>query len=237
MKRVIAGWSSAAAVSLAVHCALFGCAAWALGSKKEYTPVQLFRFREAPMVAHRALPISHTPRTERAPVQPPKQAMPMPKPEPAPAKPEPAHIKPEPVEPIVQKMEAPSPAPQPEVAPAPEAVAQVQNIPPAPQMASLPPAPAYQETEQLSNLPYLRTNVKPAYPRTALRSGRKSRVVAEVYINEKGGVDDVRIAQSGGEDFDAAVIAALKQSQFEPGYMAGKAVAVKVRIPFNFRVG
>lgn len=228
MKRVKAVWFPAAAVSLAVHCAVFGCAAWALGSKKNYVATEIYRFREAPMVARRAVPVSHTPQVTRAPVPPPKLAKPLPKPEPVP-------VKPEPVEPIAAKAEPPPPAPQPDVAPAPDAVAQ--NAPPAPQTESLPPAPAYQETEQLSNLPYLRNNIKPVYPRSALRSGRKARVVVEVFINEKGGVDDVRIAESGGGEFDAAVIAALKQSQFEPGYMAGKPVAVKVRIPFNFRVG
>ncbi|MBI5637727.1 MAG: energy transducer TonB [Nitrospinae bacterium] len=225
MKRVKAVWFPAAAVSLAVHCAVFGCAAWALGAKKDYLPTEVYRFREAPMAVRRAAPVSHT-STACAPVPPPKPAKPLPKPEPAP-------VKPEPVEPIVAKAEPP--APQPETPPAPEVVAQ--NAPPAPRTESLPPGPAYQETEQLSNLPYFRTNVKPVYPRTALRSGRKARVVVEVFINEKGGVDDVRIAQSGGEDFDAAVIAALKQSQFEPGYISGRPVAVRVRIPFNFRVG
>ncbi len=223
MKKVNAGWFPAAAVSLAVHCAVFACAAWALGAKKEYVPTELFRLREAPMVARRAQPVSHTPVMERAPAPLPKAAA-LPKPPPIPVTPEP----------VQTKEEAPSPAPQPDVAPAPETVAQ--NVPPAPQMDSLPAAPAYQETDQLTNLPYFRTNIKPAYPRSALRSGRKARVVVEVFINEKGGVDDVRIAQSGGEEFDAAVIAALKQSQFEPGYMAGKPVAVKVRIPFNFQV-
>lgn len=227
MKIVKAVWFPAAAVSLAVHCAVFGCAAWALGAKKDYVPTEIYRFREAPMAMRRTVPVSHT-STACAPVPPPKLAKPLPKPEPAP-------VKPEPVEPVMAKEETPPPPPQPEVAPAPP-VAVAQNVPPVPQMDSLPPAPAYQETDQLSNLPYLRNNIKPVYPRSALRSGRKARVVAEVFINEKGGVDDVRIAQSGGDEFDAAVIAALKQSQFEPGYMAGRAVAVRVRIPFNFKV-
>lgn len=228
MKSIKTGWFPAAAVSVAVHCAVFGCAAWALGAKKEYAPTELFRLRETQMVAHRVQPVSHTPVVERAPAPQPQPRKPVPKPEPAPVKPQPA-------DPVTAKEETPPPAPQPETAPAPVAVAQ--NAPPAPQPDSVPPAPAYQETDQLSNLPYFRTNVKPAYPRSALRSGRKARVVVEVYINEKGGVDDVRIAQSGGEEFDAAVIAAMKQSQFEPGYMSGKPVAVKVRIPFNFKVG
>ncbi len=223
MRRVVTGWFSATAVSLAVHCAVFGCAAWALGAKKDYMPTEMYRFREAPMVARRTQPISHTSQIARAPMPPQRQAKPLSRPEPA-----------ETVEPVMAKAE-PSPAPQPDSAPAPAAMAQ--NAPPAPQAESLPPGPAYRETDQLSNLPYFRLNVKPVYPKSALRSGRKSRVVAEVFINEKGEVDDVRIAQSGGEEFDAAVIDALKRSEFEPGYMAGKPVAVKVRIPFNFRVG
>lgn len=182
------------------------------------------------MVARRTRPISQISQIARAPMPPQKQVKPLPKPEPAPVKPEAAET----VEPVLAKAE-PSPAPQPDSAPAP--VAMAQNAPPAPQAESLPPGPAYNEADQLSNLPYFRLNVKPVYPKSALRSGRKSRVVAEVFINEKGEVDDVRIAQSGGEEFDAAVIDALKRSEFEPGYMAGKPVAVKVRIPFNFRVG
>lgn len=227
MDRGTAAWFSAAAISLAVHCAVFGCAAWAIGAKKKYLPMEIFRYNEAPIVARNADVIPPAPK--KAPEPPPRpkltaapqQVVQAPKPEPIPARPEPVPVE--------------APPPPPSIFPAPETMARIE--PPASQPESVPPAPAYQEVEKLSSLPFLRTNVRPLYPRNALRSGKKSRVVAEVFINEKGGVDNILIAQSGGEEFDSAVIAALKQSQFEPGYMAGRPVAVRVRIPFNFRVG
>ncbi len=235
MKKTNAGWFPAAAVSLAIHCAVFGCAAWALGAKKEYVPTELFRLREAPMVAHSVQPVSRTPAKEPTPEPPLSKIKPIPRPQPVSAKSEPAVEKPKPVEQPVATADAPSPVSEPEAPPAPRVEAQ--NAPPAPQLESPPVEPIYRGVDQLSALPYFRTGIKPVYPRSALRTGKKARVVVEVFINEKGEVDDVRIAQSGGEEFDAAVIAALKQSQFEPGYMAGRAVAVKVLIPFNFRVG
>jgi len=128
-------------------------------------------------------------------------------PEPVPKKPEPAPVAAEPV---------PQPAePHPE---------------------SQSPSEPYLGTDKLSDRPFFRRNVKPVYPNQALSVGQEARVLAEVFINERGLVDNVRIVKSGGEVFDRAVIDALKQSLFEPGYVEGRPVAAKVLIPYSFRL-
>ncbi|MBI5179396.1 MAG: TonB family protein [Nitrospinae bacterium] len=119
--------------------------------------------------------------------------------------------------------------------PAPTATEPMRQ-PAEPQPESVSAAEPYLGTDKLSNRPFFRRNVKPVYPKQALTAGQEARVLAEVFINERGLVDDVRIVKSGGEVFDTAVMAALKQSLFEPGYVEGRPVAAKVLIPYSFRM-
>ncbi len=89
---------------------------------------------------------------------------------------------------------------------------------------------------KLEKLPYFKLQVQPVYPAAERAAGVEARVVAEVYISEGGLVDDVKIVKTGGRRFDRAVITALQGSRFEPGYVEGKAVAVRVQIPFTFKL-
>lgn len=94
----------------------------------------------------------------------------------------------------------------------------------------------YQMVHRTSRPPVFRTQVNPVYPASERNAGKESRVVAEVYINRNGGVDEVKLIKSGGAAFDEAVIRALKASSFEPGYMDGRQVAVRMQIPYAFRL-
>ena len=104
-----------------------------------------------------------------------------------------------------------------------------------------PPAPeqqrtVYQSFHQVTRMPYFKAQVKPVYPSSERAAGVEARVIAEVYINAYGGVDNVKVIKSGGKLFDEAVIRAIQASSFNPGYREGKPVAVKTQIPFVFKL-
>jgi len=94
----------------------------------------------------------------------------------------------------------------------------------------------YLAVHRVSKLPFFKTQVAPVYPYSERSAGVEARVIAEVYINERGGVDDVKIVKSAGKSFDEAVLRAVKDSTFSPGYLEGLPVAVKVQIPFAFKL-
>jgi TonB family protein len=67
-------------------------------------------------------------------------------------------------------------------------------------------------------------------------TGTEARVMTEIYLDERGVVDDVIIKKGGGRLFDKAVIEAVRQSSFHPGYMGDKAVPSVVQIPYAFKL-
>lgn len=94
----------------------------------------------------------------------------------------------------------------------------------------------YLAFHRLSKLPSFRVRSEPVYPNSERMSGAEARVLAEIYLDERGAVDDVVIKKSGGKLFDKAVIDAVRQSSFHPGYMGEKAVPAVVQIPYSFKL-
>jgi len=86
----------------------------------------------------------------------------------------------------------------------------------------------------VEQVPVFETRILPAYPDSAKKLGRTSKVVAEAYIDNHGMVRKVRIVKSGGEGFDQAVLQALLQSKFRPALINGNAVPVRILIPYEF---
>lgn len=95
---------------------------------------------------------------------------------------------------------------------------------------------AYQPFHRLEKVPSFKVQKDPAYPLAARSAGVETRVVVEVYISDQGTVDDVKLVKSGGTLFDKAVLAAARESFFEPGYLGGQPVAAKVQIPYVFKL-
>jgi TonB family protein len=95
---------------------------------------------------------------------------------------------------------------------------------------------AYQPFHRLEKVPSFKIQKDPAYPLAARSAGVETRVVVEVYINDQGNVDDVKLIKSGGAGFDEAVIEAVQGSSFEPGMKDGRTVASKVQIPYIFKL-
>ena len=95
---------------------------------------------------------------------------------------------------------------------------------------------AYQPYHAVSRVPYFKIQIKPVYPPSERAAGVEARVIVEVYINERGMVDKVKLVKSGGELFDQAVMRAVKDSSFEPGYLEGRPVPVRIQIPYAFKL-
>lgn len=94
----------------------------------------------------------------------------------------------------------------------------------------------YHAFHRLTRLPSFRSKAEPVYPDAERMAGSEARIIAEIYLNERGGVDNVIIKKSGGRYFDKAVIDAARQSSFHPGYMGEKAVPAVIQIPYSFKL-
>lgn len=93
-----------------------------------------------------------------------------------------------------------------------------------------------QPLSKLSRPPVFLRKIEPVYPAAEQRAGSQANILAEVTIDENGKVREVRIVKSAGKNFDDAVIDALKNSIFVPGYIDKEAVAVRVFVPFRFNL-
>lgn len=86
-------------------------------------------------------------------------------------------------------------------------------------------------------LPRFRERVEPGYPELAKRAGIEGTVILEVSINHEGKVIEAKVKQGLGYGCDEAALEAVTRARFHPARDDnGQAVAVKVPIPFRFRI-
>ena len=74
------------------------------------------------------------------------------------------------------------------------------------------------------------------YPQTAKQAGIQGKVYVLIYINENGGVDDVKIVKGLGGGCDEAAIAGIKNAKFSPAENGGKPVKVKLSMAIEFKL-
>jgi len=77
---------------------------------------------------------------------------------------------------------------------------------------------------------------KVEYPRIARSAGLEGKVIALAYVNESGGVDDVKIIKGLGGGCNEEVERVVKISKFKPGMKEGKPVKVKLTLSFVFKL-
>lgn len=88
---------------------------------------------------------------------------------------------------------------------------------------------------KVARLPEFTEKINPVYPLEAKLKGIEKEVIVEVYIDTEGRARKVIVVKSGGGEFDNATIEAVYKSSFSPALgVDGKAVPVRVRIPFSF---
>lgn len=74
----------------------------------------------------------------------------------------------------------------------------------------------------------------PEYPAAAKASGQRGSVVLQVFIGRDGAVQDAKFLQ-GSFIFARAAIDAVRQWQFKPYSLNGRAVSVQSVITLNFK--
>lgn len=78
--------------------------------------------------------------------------------------------------------------------------------------------------------------VKPEYPRDLKRDGVEGIVAVAIVIDETGSVVSAKVSKSSNPGFDQAALDAISKWKFKPGKKEGKAVKVRVTIPFRFNL-
>jgi len=86
----------------------------------------------------------------------------------------------------------------------------------------------------VGGLPAIYKNVK--YPEIAQKAGIQGKVYLLAFVNENGGVDDVKVIKGLGGGCDEAAIKAVKNTKFKPGKNKGKAVKVKFSLAIKFKL-
>ena len=76
------------------------------------------------------------------------------------------------------------------------------------------------------------------YPRIQREAGVEGRTFVQFVVTEAGGVSDIEVARSSGDEaLDAAAAAAVEAARFRPGTVDGRAVPVRFVLPVTFRLG
>jgi TonB family protein len=75
-----------------------------------------------------------------------------------------------------------------------------------------------------------------SYPEVAKKVNIEGKVYAMAYVNETGGVDQVKIIKGLGGGCDEEVERVLSSAKFIPGEQEGKKVKVKTSLSFAFKL-
>ncbi|MDJ0765857.1 MAG: TonB family protein [Myxococcota bacterium] len=118
----------------------------------------------------------------------------------------------------------------------------VSALPPTPNGPRIDPHPVKKEKKsivpipvyELSQVPTFKSRVEPQYPDQARRDGIEGTVQLEILIDENGRVRKVKVIKTPGYGLEKAAIVAVSKSRFNPGVINGKAVPVKIKIPYKF---
>jgi TonB family protein len=80
--------------------------------------------------------------------------------------------------------------------------------------------------------------VQPAYPEEPRKAGVAGTSIVEVTIGADGAVLACSLtASSGNTSLDQAALGAARSSKFAPGTKDGRPVEMKVKVPFQFKLG
>jgi TonB family protein len=100
--------------------------------------------------------------------------------------------------------------------------------------AAARPRVAFADEPQVTKAPKLVKFVPAEYPKDKHDAGITSSVVLSIEIDAEGKVGGVDVVSSGGPDFDAAAVAAVKQFLFEPAEIDNQPAPVKITYRYDF---
>jgi protein TonB len=113
----------------------------------------------------------------------------------------------------------------------------VSEPPPPPPAEPVAAAPApVAVTPPIFNAVYL-DNPAPVYPTLSRRMHEEGRVVLRVFVNARGGADDVQIGSSSGHPrLDDSARETVRRWKFVPAKRGSDAVPAWVLVPVSFRL-
>jgi iron complex outermembrane receptor protein len=82
--------------------------------------------------------------------------------------------------------------------------------------------------------PVVQHSVAATYPPAALAARLEAHVDLGVTVEVDGSAGNVEVLLSGGAEFDAAAVEAMRQWRFSPATRDGQPVAARIRVPFDF---
>jgi TonB family protein len=77
----------------------------------------------------------------------------------------------------------------------------------------------------------------PEYPEQAKRAGLEGNVTVELVVGEDGRVVDASVVDSSDPAFEEAAVEAASRCEFRPAKLDGNPTRVRVRVPYQFRLG
>jgi len=90
---------------------------------------------------------------------------------------------------------------------------------------------------QVDNGPVLLVRIDPIYPYWARIRGIEGKVLVQIVVDQHGQVKDIKIIKAKPPHvFENSVINAVKKWRFKPATYHGKAVSVRLVIPFKFKL-
>lgn len=92
-----------------------------------------------------------------------------------------------------------------------------------------------QMPEPIGGLPAIYKQIE--YPEIAKKAGVEGKVYVLAFINEAGGVDDVKVIKGIGAGCDEAAVEAIRNAKFTAGKTAGVAAKVKLSLQIQFKLG
>jgi protein TonB len=89
---------------------------------------------------------------------------------------------------------------------------------------------------EVTRMPRPIRSVEPEVPEAFRSQSREAVVVVEVAISAGGKVVDARVVKKAGFGLDEAALDAARKTAFEPAMQGDRPVAVKMQIPYRFKV-
>ncbi len=74
------------------------------------------------------------------------------------------------------------------------------------------------------------------YPDIARKAGVEGKVFVEFVVDERGYVTEAEVNRSAGPELDKEALRVVRETRFSPGKQDGKAVAVRMVLPIQFKL-
>ncbi len=148
------------------------------------------------------------------------------------------------VNPVVKT--APPPPPEVKKAPPPKVISSVTEVTKEPEEEQEAVEEVVQQITSTAKefTPFYKVDTRPSfknrapqrYPALEKRAGKEGRVAIEVYIDENGILQDTRIKESGGKNFDASALEMIENSTYNPGVKDGVPIPVKMLFIIHYKL-